>query len=123
MVKIRTELVPLLAPLSSSDGEKHAEYRPRPSSGRPRSSFRRFCRIPAIWFPAMLRETAVCLTVLWGSASLSDDELAIVMDAAAPIQPRDRDAFLRDVASELSKYPELGQALSAASQPRSSDSI
>ena len=30
--------------------------------------------------------------------SLSDDELAIVMDAAAPIRPGDRDVFLRDVA-------------------------
>ena len=29
MAKIRTESVPLLAPLSSSDGEKHAEYRRR----------------------------------------------------------------------------------------------
>src|SRR5258708_24794858 len=29
MAKIRTELVPLLAPLSSSDGERHAEFRRR----------------------------------------------------------------------------------------------
>jgi hypothetical protein len=29
MAKIRTESVPLLAPLSSSDGENHAEYRRR----------------------------------------------------------------------------------------------
>ena len=40
--------------------------------------------------------------------SLSDDELRIVMDAAAPIHPRDRGQFLRDVAAELAKYPELG---------------
>ena len=30
------------------------------------------------------------------------------MDAAKPIPARDRDAFLRDVAAELAKYPELG---------------
>jgi hypothetical protein len=29
--------------------------------------------------------------------SLSDDELQIVMDAAAPIPARDRDQYLRDV--------------------------
>jgi hypothetical protein len=40
--------------------------------------------------------------------SLSDDELRSVMQAAAPIDPRDRGAFLRDVASELAKYSELG---------------
>ena len=40
--------------------------------------------------------------------SLSDSELAAIMEAARPIPPRDRDAFLRDVAAELAKYPELG---------------
>jgi hypothetical protein len=40
--------------------------------------------------------------------SLSDDELRIVMEAARPIPARDRDQFLRDVAAELAKYPELG---------------
>jgi hypothetical protein len=43
--------------------------------------------------------------------ALSDDELAAVMTAAAPIPPRDRDQFLRDVASELSRYPELGPGI------------
>jgi hypothetical protein len=40
--------------------------------------------------------------------SLSDSELAAVMDAARPIPPRDRDQFLRDVANELARYPEVG---------------
>jgi hypothetical protein len=43
--------------------------------------------------------------------SLSDDELAIVMQAAAPLLPRDRDEFLRDVAVELSRYVELGPGI------------
>ena len=32
--------------------------------------------------------------------SLSNSELAAIMEAARPISPRDRDAFLRDVAAE-----------------------
>jgi plasmid stabilization system protein ParE len=40
--------------------------------------------------------------------SLSDDELAAVMEAARPIPARDRDQFLRDVADELARYPEIG---------------
>ena len=37
--------------------------------------------------------------------------LAAVMEAARPIPPRDRDAFLRDVASELGKYQKIGSGL------------
>jgi hypothetical protein len=40
--------------------------------------------------------------------SLSDDKLRIVMAAAQPIAPQDRDRFLRDVAAELEKYREVG---------------
>jgi hypothetical protein len=40
--------------------------------------------------------------------SLSDSELQIVMTAAAPIQRRDRDGFLRDVSAELSKFEVAG---------------
>src|SRR5258705_5925614 len=40
--------------------------------------------------------------------SLSDSELTAVMTAAAPLHPRERDAFLRDVVAELAKYPEIG---------------
>ena len=40
--------------------------------------------------------------------SFSDSELAAVIEAARPIPPRDRDAFLRDVAAELAKHPEIG---------------
>ena len=47
--------------------------------------------------------------------SLSDCELRTVMEAAKPPQPHQRSAFLTDVAAELSKYPKLGRASSAAS--------
>ncbi|MGO4506017.1 hypothetical protein AB4Z51_03285 [Bradyrhizobium sp. 2TAF36] len=40
--------------------------------------------------------------------SLTDDELGIVMEAAKPLQPHQRSAFLADVADELARYPELG---------------
>jgi hypothetical protein len=40
--------------------------------------------------------------------SLSDSELAAVMEAARPLPPRDRDEFLKAVAAELSQYPEIG---------------
>ena len=44
--------------------------------------------------------------------SLSDDELHIVMDCAQPLAPKDRDAFLRDVAAELEQHPtELGRGV------------
>jgi hypothetical protein len=38
--------------------------------------------------------------------SVSDSELAAVMEAARPIPAHGRDQFLRDVASELARYPE-----------------
>jgi hypothetical protein len=43
--------------------------------------------------------------------SLSDDELAIVMDCARPLDPKARDAFLRDIAAELAKHAERGLGL------------
>ncbi len=43
--------------------------------------------------------------------SLSEDEIAAVRQAAAPIDPRLRDAFLIDVAAQLSKHPQLGPGL------------
>jgi hypothetical protein len=39
---------------------------------------------------------------------LSDSELDAVMAAARPLQPRDRDQFLRDIAAELAALPLLG---------------
>lgn len=39
--------------------------------------------------------------------SLSDSELAALMEAARPIDSRERDASLRNVASELAKHGEL----------------
>ena len=42
--------------------------------------------------------------------SLSDEELDAVMRAAFPLQPRDRDAFLKDVANALQGH-ELGPGL------------
>jgi hypothetical protein len=43
--------------------------------------------------------------------ALNDDELQIIMSAAKPIHPRERDQFLRDVAVELARYPELGSGI------------
>ena len=45
--------------------------------------------------------------------SLSDDELSALMAAARPIPARSRDQFLRDVVSELSKFPEIGPGIIA----------
>jgi hypothetical protein len=39
---------------------------------------------------------------------LSDTELGAVMDACLPLQPRDRDRFLKDIAVELAALPMLG---------------
>jgi hypothetical protein len=40
--------------------------------------------------------------------SLSDSELAAIMDACRPLQPCDRDRFLKDIAAELAALPMLG---------------
>ncbi|MCA1529736.1 hypothetical protein [Bradyrhizobium yuanmingense] len=49
--------------------------------------------------------------------------MSAVMDAAAPIDRRERDVFLRDVFAELSKHVEIGPpASSAVSSPRCSAS-
>ena len=42
--------------------------------------------------------------------ALTDEEMDAVLQAAAPIEPAHRDAFLRDIAAELAKCPaeELG---------------
>jgi len=40
--------------------------------------------------------------------SLTDSELQAVMDAARPLQPRDRDAFLRAVATAIAELPAVG---------------
>jgi hypothetical protein len=42
---------------------------------------------------------------------LTDEELDAVMRAAFPLQPRDRDPFLRDVANALQGIGELGPGL------------
>jgi hypothetical protein len=42
------------------------------------------------------------------SVSLSDAELAVVMDAARPLSPKARHAFLIDIARELAKRHEFG---------------
>jgi hypothetical protein len=39
---------------------------------------------------------------------LSDSELQAVIDACKPLQPRDRDAFLKDVAQEIAALPMRG---------------
>ncbi|MGX1352476.1 uncharacterized protein (DUF2249 family) [Bradyrhizobium elkanii] len=43
--------------------------------------------------------------------SLSDDEMAAVMSAARPIDPRERSAFLAEVIGELGKYELLGPGI------------
>jgi hypothetical protein len=45
------------------------------------------------------RETPICLT---------DSELEAVMNACRPLQPRDRDRFLRQVAEAIVALPERG---------------
>jgi hypothetical protein len=40
--------------------------------------------------------------------SLTDSELTAVMDAARPLQPRDRDRFLKAVAQAIAALPEVG---------------
>ena len=39
---------------------------------------------------------------------LSDAELTAVMDACQPLRPYDRDPFLRALAQELGREPQLG---------------
>lgn len=43
--------------------------------------------------------------------ALSDDELRIVIEAAAPLAPKDRGEFLRAVATELAKHELLGPGI------------
>jgi hypothetical protein len=40
--------------------------------------------------------------------ALSDTELTAIMDACRPLQPRDRDLFLRQVAEAIVALPERG---------------
>jgi hypothetical protein len=40
--------------------------------------------------------------------ALTDDELSAVQDAAAPIHPMQRDAFLKALAAELERHPVVG---------------
>jgi len=44
---------------------------------------------------------------------LTDEQLDIVMAACQPLQPHQRDAFLREVAAQLSAAGELGPGLVA----------
>jgi hypothetical protein len=43
--------------------------------------------------------------------SLSDDEFAAVQAAAAPVHVRQRDAFLKALATELERHPVVGPGL------------
>jgi hypothetical protein len=40
--------------------------------------------------------------------SLTDSELTAIMDAARPLQPHDRDRFLRQIAEAIVAMPERG---------------
>jgi hypothetical protein len=42
---------------------------------------------------------------------LTDSEIGIVMRAAQPLAPKDRDAFLKDIAERLGGLPHLGDGL------------
>jgi hypothetical protein len=39
---------------------------------------------------------------------LTDAELTAILNACRPLQPRDRDQFLKDIAAELASLPMLG---------------
>jgi hypothetical protein len=39
---------------------------------------------------------------------LTDAELTAILNACRPLQPRDRDQFLKDIATELASLPMLG---------------
>jgi hypothetical protein len=41
--------------------------------------------------------------------ALSDSDLDAIMTACRPLQPRDRDQFLKDIAVELASLPMLGE--------------
>jgi hypothetical protein len=43
--------------------------------------------------------------------SLSDEELAVIMESARPIPARERDHFLQDIAAELAQHQEIGPGL------------
>jgi len=43
--------------------------------------------------------------------ALTDAELSAVRRAAAPVHPRQRDAFLKALASELEQHPVVGPGL------------
>jgi len=45
--------------------------------------------------------------------SLSDSELAVIVEAASPLAPDRRAEFLQTVAAELGKHRELGEGLVA----------
>ena len=48
--------------------------------------------------------------------SLSDAELTAVLDACKPLRPGDRDPFLRALAQELGREPQLGPVSFTASR-------
>jgi hypothetical protein len=43
--------------------------------------------------------------------ALDDDAMTAVMDVCRPLRPSDRDQFVRALAAELEKYPEVGPGL------------
>jgi hypothetical protein len=43
--------------------------------------------------------------------ALSDEELNVVFDLARPLDPTLRDPFLRSVAAELERHPDIGPGL------------
>jgi hypothetical protein len=57
---------------------------------------------------SIFRPSAHVRRLLMPPVSLSDSELTAIMDACRPLQPRDRDRFLRNIATELAALPMLG---------------
>jgi hypothetical protein len=43
--------------------------------------------------------------------ALTDSELTAIMNACRPLQPADRDLFLKDIAIELARAPMLGDGV------------
>jgi hypothetical protein len=58
--------------------------------------------------PERFESFAIGADRLATAVSLSDSELAAIMDACRPLQPHDRDRFPKDIAAELAALPMLG---------------
>ena len=67
----------------------------------------RFCPSPVEDTPAAADSSGVAIMPI----SLSDSEMSAVIDAAKPLQARQRSEFLREVIVELQKYEVIGPGI------------